>query len=469
MMEWMEPQDARSRSLWLEQLDEPLLPRPALDGDRDVDVAIIGGGYTGLWTAHSLLSSDPSLRVLVVERSVVGFGASGRNGGWCIGQLAGGLAGAVGRHGRDGGVRMTRAIMDTVDVVGKVVADADIDCGFTKGGAVRIAGNGAQLARQRREVAMYREHGFGEDDIVALGLDGASQRLNAAKTLGGIHEVHAARVQPARLARGLAVAVERLGGAIVEETAVTEVVPGEPATVVTDHGRVRAEVVVRGTEAYTTQLPGSERDLVPLYALMVATEPLPDHAWGQIGLADHEVFADDRHLVIYGQRTTDGRIAFGARGVGYGYGSRIDPRRETSSSMHDEIVDVLYALLPVLHGVEITHRWGGVLAAPRDWQPAVVLDRPRGLAWAGGYVGEGVAAANLAGRTLAELITQPGANGELATLPWVGHRARRWEPEPLRWLGIRSALWAADRADRVEDRTDRASLLMAGVDRLLGR
>ena len=202
---------------------------------------------------------------------------------------------------------------------------------------------------------------------------------------------------------------------------------------------------------------------------MVATEPLPDHAWGQIGLGDSEVFADDRTLIVYGQRTTDGRIAFGARGAPYGYGSRTDRRIETSQSVHDEIVDVLTGLLPVLHGVEITHRWGGVLGAPRDLQPSVVLDRKRGLAWAGGYVGEGVAASNLAGRTLAELITSPGEESELTTLPWVGHRARSWEPEPLRWLGIKGASWIAERADRVEDRTDRPSLLMGAVDRITGR
>ncbi len=465
----MERQDVRSRSLWLEELEEPLLPRAPLDGDVDVDVAIVGGGYTGLWTAHSLLSADPSLRVVVIERRVVGFGASGRNGGWCVGQLSGGLRSAVRRFGRDGGIRMTRAIMDSVDVVGKVIAEDGIDCGFAKGGAVRIAGNGAQLARQRRELEFLRDHGFGEDDVVELGLEEASRRLNAAKLLGGLHEIHAARVQPARLVRGLAESVERLGGRIVEETAVTEIVPGSPAVAVTDHGRVRAPVVVRATEAYTAGLSGTDRELVPLYSLMVATEPLPDHAWGQIGLGDREVFADDRNLVVHGQRTTDGRIAFGARGVLYGYGSRIDDRLETSASVHDEIVEVLYGLLPVLRGVEITHRWGGVLAASRDWQPAVVLDRAQGIAWAGGYVGEGVAAANLAGRTLAELITQPGVKGELGGLPWVGHRWRAWEPEPLRWFGLRGASWVADRADRVEDRTDRPSLLVGAVDRVVGR
>lgn len=463
----MDESRLRSRSLWLDQLDGPIVPRHRLDGDTEVDVAIVGGGFTGLWTAYSLLEADPSLRVIVIEREVVGFGASGRNGGWCIGELAGGLPKALKRFDDYEARRMTRAIMDTVDAVGKVVADEGIDCGFTKGGAIRVAGNGAQLARQRREVKLYANHGF-EDDVVPLGLAEASRRLNASKVLGGIHQVHAARIQPARLARGLADAVERLGGRIVEHTSVIRIQPGTPASAVTGSGVVSAEIVVRATEAYTKTLADHQRTVLPAYALMVATEPLSDHLWSQIGLGDRETFADDRHMVIYGQRTDDGRVAFGGRGIQYRFGSRLDDKAESRASVHEDIVEVLCSLLPVLRGVEITHRWGGPLGISRDFQPGVLLDRTQGLASAGGYGGEGVAAANLAGRTLAELITEPGSNGALSSLPWVGHRSRRWPFEPARWLGVRAASWSADHADHVEDRRDRASVISMTTSKLFG-
>ena len=453
--------------MWLDQLDGPIVVRPRLDGDTQVDVAIVGGGFTGLWTAYSLLEADPSLSVMVIERDVVGFGASGRNGGWCVGELAGGFSAARKRYGDYDGRMLTRAIMDTVDVVGKTVADEGIQCGFAKGGVVQVAGNGAQLKRLRHDVAPHRNHGF-EDDLVELDLGEASSRLNAAKVLGGTYMVHGARIQPAALARGLADAVERRGGRIVEQTPVIRIEPGSPASAITEYGVVQADVVVRATEAYTNSLSGEPRTILPMYGFMVATEPLSDHIWSQIGLADRETFTDGRHVVIYGQRTEDGRLAFGARGVYVAFGSKIDPKIETRGHVHDDIAEVLCSLLPMLRGVEITHRWGGPMGMSRDFQPGVVLDRTQGLAWAGGYGGEGVAAANLAGRTLAHLVTRPGEKTELTSLPWVGHRSRRWEPEPFRWLGVRGATWSANHADHVEDRKDRATFVSAATTKIFG-
>ena len=456
-------------SLWQEQAASAAGDvRLRLDGDRSVDVAIVGAGYTGLWTAYALLRADPSLRVLVVERETVGFGASGRNGGWCVGELAGGLAGAITTYGRVPAIRLTRAVIDTVDEIGRVVAEERIDCGFEQGGVIRLARTTPQSQRQRHEVEVFESCGFG-DELTILDASEASDRLVAAGTLGGLHYRPAARVQPAHLVNGLAAAVERLGGVIVERTAVTEVRPSgshgaAAASLVTDRGTVTADVIVRATEAYTRDLAGERRSLVPLYSLMIATEPLSAERWDEIGLRHHETFCDDRRMVIYGQRTIDGRIAFGGRGARYGFGSRIDPGLEQGSANHDRIEAALRQLLPVLGDATITHRWGGVLGVPRDWRPSVGFDRSTGLAWAGGYVGEGVAAANLAGRTLADLIT--AERSELTTLPWVDHRSRRWEPEPLRWLGINGSIRVAARADRVEADTGRPSRLGAFVDRL---
>ena len=459
----------RSRSLWLDQLDAPIAPRPPLGGDVDVDVAIVGAGYGGLWSAHSLLRADPSLRVLVIEREAVGFGASGRNGGWCVGELAGGLGGAVATWGRDAGIAMTHAIIDTVAEIGRVLAAEEIDCGFASGGVIRLARTAPQLARQRAELDVYRHHGFGDDVLRPLTADEATDRLVATNVLGGIHYAPGARVQPAHLARGLAEVVERLGGTIVEHTSAIDVIAGSAAArpmVVTDRGTVRADVVVRATEAYTRDLPGLRRALVPLYSLMVATEPLDSATWDSIGLRHHETFADDRRMVIYGQRTTDDRIAFGGRGAPYRFASGIDPATEANSDVHDRIAATLVELFPQLADVEITHRWGGVLGVPRDWRASVGLDRSTGIAWAGGYVGEGVAAANLAGRTIADLVLRP--DSPLVALPWVQHRSRRWEPEPVRWASINGARRLAGWIDEQESERGRTPRLASVLDRIVG-
>jgi glycine/D-amino acid oxidase-like deaminating enzyme len=465
----VDEQGLRSRSLWLDQLAGPIVTRPALDGDIDVDVAIVGAGFSGLWSAHSLLRADPSLRVLVIERDMVGFGASGRNGGWCVGELAGGLGGARATWGRAPAIAMTQAIIDTVAEVGQVVADEGIDCGFAAGGVLRLARTAPQLARQRAEVDEYRHDGFGSDVLRPLDVGEATERLGATRVLGGLHYAPGARVDPARLVRGLADAVERLGGVVVEHTAAIDIVAGSAAArpmVVTDRGTARADVVLRATEAYTRDLPGLRRALVPLYSLMVATEPLTAETWDAIGVRHRETFADDRRMVIYGQRTADDRIAFGGRGAPYRFGSGIDQSTEARSEVHDRIACTLRDLLPQLGDVEITHRWGGVLGVPRDWRPSVGLDRSTGIAWAGGYVGEGVAAANLAGRTIADLVLR--ADSPLVALPWVQHRSRHWEPEPLRWAAINGARRLAGWVDEQESERGRTPRLGAVLDRIVG-
>ena len=453
----------RSRSLWLDQHPGPLDPRPPLAGDTQIDIAIVGGGYTGLWTAYYLLRLDPTLRIMVIEKEIVGFGASGRNGGWCVGELAAGPDRHEKVAGNDAARRLLHEVFDSVDEVGRIAELEGIDCHFSKGGTIRLARNPAHLVRQREEVEGL-QNGFGltDADLRMLDPEDARGHLNATDVVGGMFYAHAAALDPARLVRGLGEAVERLGGTIVEQTTATSI---EPGRVTTDRGTVRADVVVRALEGYTATLAGHRRTLSPLYSLMVATEPLSNDLWAEIGLSDRQTFADDRHLVIYGQRTADGRIAFGGRGAPYGFGSRIDPAIERRSRVHDRIVATLVELLPVLAEVAITHHWGGVLAVPRDWFPSVGFDQESGIAWAGGYVGEGVSPSNLAGRTLADLITNTAS--PRVDLPWVGHRSRKWEPEPLRWLAINGALQAMGFADRREARSGRDSLVAKAMWRLM--
>ncbi|WBC10177.1 FAD-dependent oxidoreductase [Micromonospora sp. WMMA1947] len=451
-------------SYWLSSLDEPLTPRPGLPGDTDADVAIVGAGYTGLWTAYYLARADPTLRVVVLEREIAGYGASGRNGGWCSALFPTSLPALARRHGRDRALAMQRAMHDTVAEVGRVAAAEGIDCDWQAGGTVTLARSEAQLGRARAEVAQAHTHGLTDDDLTLLDAAEAAARCNAEGVRGGTYTPHCAAVHPAKLVRGLARAVERRGVRIHERTPVTAVRPG---AAVTPAGAVRAPVVVRATEGYTPGLSGQRRTVAPVYSLMVATPPLPEETWARIGLAQRETFSDYRHVIVYGQRTADGRLAFGGRGAPYHYASRVRPGFDREPRVFTALRRALADLFPVLGPeVPVTHAWGGPLGVARDWAASVGLDRRTGLAWAGGYVGDGVGTSNLAGRTLADLIR--GVESDLTALPWVGHRSPRWEPEPLRWLAMNAGLRVMSSADRREHRTSRPSRRAEAFNRFLG-
>ncbi|HKT02876.1 MAG TPA: FAD-dependent oxidoreductase [Rugosimonospora sp.] len=456
--------DHRSLSFWMSTVDDDLAPRPAVPGDLDVDVAIVGGGYTGLWTAYYLARTDPSVRVAVLESEICGFGASGRNGGWCSALFPKSVAGLARRYGRDRAVALHRAMQSTVDEVGRVAAAEGIDCHYRKGGTVVLARTGAQLTRARAEVAEARGYGFGPADLDLLDAGEARARCGATEVLGGTYTPHCAAIHPARLVRGLARAAERRGVTVYEGSPALDLRPG---AVRTPHGTVRAATVVRATEAFTARLPGYRRTLAPVYSLVVATQPLPASFWDGAGLADRETFNDHRHLIIYGQRTADDRLVFGGRGAPYHFGSRVHPAYDREPRVFAELRRVLVELFPALGPqAPVEYTWGGPLGVPRDWCASVGLDRARGLAWAGGYVGDGVATTNLAGRTLADLILS--RDTELTRLPWVGHRSPRWEPEPLRWLGVNAGLRAMTWADAEEARTHRPSRAASVFARLLG-
>jgi glycine/D-amino acid oxidase-like deaminating enzyme len=445
----------RSRSLWLDGLEgDPLVPRPALPGALDVDVAVVGAGYTGLWTAYYLRRADPGLRVAVLEREVAGFGASGRNGGWCSAFVPMDRERLARRAGRGAVIALQQEMFDTVDEVGRVADREGIDCHYVKGGALQLATSPVQLARLEAGVQHSRPWGVGEGDQWLLSRAETERRVRAAGLVGAAFTPHCAAVDPARLARGLAEAVERLGVPIYETTRVTRIRPGR---VDTARGPVRAEVVVRATEGYTATLPGSHRAVIPLYSLMLATEPLPAEAWDQIGWDGGETLATGAHLSMYAQRTRDGRVACGRRGAPYHLGSRIRSGYDHDDRVHARLRAVLSGLLPGAGDAGVTHRWGGPIGISRDWTASVGVDRATGLAWAGGYVGDGVALANLAGRTLADLIV--GRDSQLTRLPWVQHRSRPWEPEPLRWLGVNAGLRLAANIDASEERTGRPAHL----------
>jgi glycine/D-amino acid oxidase-like deaminating enzyme len=444
-----------SVSFWLETAGDDLSPRPPIDGTTDADVAILGAGLTGLWTAFYLLRRDPSLRIVLVEREIAGFGASGRNGAWCSPDLNISMSRLARLHGEDAARRIQQATYDAVDEVGRACAESGIDGGFHKGGEILVARGPQGIPSLEASLHEYQRFGFGDRyhlvDAAAL-----TERIRIAGAVRGLVSDDAAVVHPGRLTRGLARHVESLGARIAEGTAVTSFRPRDAsgrATLVTDRGDVRAPVVVLAGEAYLTELPQLHRQLVPLWSLIVLTEPVTDAQWAEIGWANREVVASTRLSIDYLSRTEDGRILFGGRGAPYRMGSPIRPEYDRHAPTHERLKGFVQAWFPALAGIRFTHEWGGPLGMPRDWHPTIAFDPSSGIATARGYVGHGVAATNIAGRILTDLVT--GTRSPLTDLPIVGHRSPNWEIEPFRFIGIRYAQWALGRLDDATARTGR--------------
>ncbi|MCC2031215.1 NAD(P)/FAD-dependent oxidoreductase [Microbacterium allomyrinae] len=430
-------------SWWWRDLGGAPVPRPPLPGDIEADVAIVGAGYTGLWSAYYLKTLQPDLRVVVLEARFAGFGASGRNGGWLTNTVTGGRDRYADSQGRGAAIAQQRALNETVAEVVSVAAREGIDADIVQGGEFEIARTPSQLARLR--ASAVEEQSWPHTDVELLDAGAAASRISIEGILGATWHPHCARVHPAKLVRGLADAVERLGVPIHEDTRVREIVPGRA---VTDHGTVRATHILRATEGFTADLRGEHRTWLPMNSSMIVTDPLPRAFWDGVGWEGRETLGDFAHVYMYAQRTADDRIAFGGRGVPYRYGSRVDTDGATQGRTIASLASLLGDFFPDAADVPIAHAWAGVLGVPRDWAATVVHDRTTGLGWAGGYVGTGVAATNLAGRTLADLVL--GRDTDLVQLPWVGHRAKRWEIEPLRWLAVNAIYTAYRLADRLE-------------------
>jgi glycine/D-amino acid oxidase-like deaminating enzyme len=426
---------------------DDLVPRAALPGDLAADVAIVGSGLTGLWTAYYLLTADPTLRVVVLEKEIAGFGASGRNGGWCSALFPRSTASLEKRHGLDAALAMRRAMIATVDEVSRVTRLEGVDCDFVKGGTLAYARTRVQASAADADVA----------EAAHYGVDPLERRAES------VFDPNCARVHPAKLVRGLARVVERLGGVIYEQTEVLEWATG---TVRTTHGSVTATTIVVALEGYGATLRQTHRRVLPLYSLMIATEPLPDATWDEIGIEHGQTFTDYRHLLVYGQRTADNRFAFGGRGARYHWGSAIRPGYDRDSHVFAHLKRALDSLFPEARDAAVTHRWGGPLGVPRDWHAGVSFDQTTRIATAGGYVGDGLSTTNIAGRTLADLIL--GRQSELTKLPWVGYRSPDWELEPLRFVGANLGMLAMEAADVEERVTSRPSIAAKVMGPLVG-
>jgi glycine/D-amino acid oxidase-like deaminating enzyme len=469
------PSAYRRASFWFDDLvvsgRDPLVPRPALDRDARFDVCIVGGGLTALWTAYALTELDPALRIAVLEREIVGFGASGRNGGWCS-ALFPRSAGSLERdHGFDAAVAMRRAMIQTVDEVGRVASAEGIACDFERGGTVVFARNEVQRVAAVADVEEARR--FGVDEAVYLDQPTTGSRFGVngldGDAPGALFDPACARVHPAKLVRGLAGVVESRGVSLFERTEVVDWAAGRVRFRSLHDGTegvVDARHVLIALEGYGSQLPRVRRRIMPLYSLMIATEPLPDEVWDEIGIEHGQTFSDYRHLLVYGQRTADNRFAFGGRGARYHWGNAIDASFERVDSVFEHLRRTLGELFPAAATAAVTHRWGGPLGVARDWHPTASYNPKTGVGIAGGYVGDGLSTTNLAGRTLADLVT--GRRTELTRLPWANHRSPLWEPEPFRFAGANLGILGMQFADAEERVTGRPSITARLLSPLTG-
>jgi glycine/D-amino acid oxidase-like deaminating enzyme len=444
-------------SLWWQQIGMRERFSP-LVGDAECDVCIVGGGLTGLWTAYYLAKARPDLRITILEAEFAGYGASGRNGGW----LAPSLAGSARRYGaRQGGrsayERLQLEAAGTVDEVIAVCDSEGIEADILKSGLLLAVRNGAQSGRMHSALADAPE-------ATPLTAEEFRSRIKVSGAQGGAFDPNYARVQPAKLVQGLTRVVLDLGVTIHESTRVTAINPHEA---VTRRGRVRARYVLRCLEGYSATIRGHRRTWLPLNSAMITTEPLSEGQWSDIGWRGYELLGDFANVYFYAQRTADDRIAIGGRGVPYRFGSRVDVDGRTQRRSIASLRRTLDEIFPSLRGVAITHAWCGVLGVPRDWCASVGLDERTGQGWAGGFVGSGLSATNLAGRTLRDLVL--GDSTLLTSMAWTNNPARRWEPEPLRWVGVTSTYALSRQADRREARTNRPSRLSAAAQWISGR
>ncbi len=453
-------------SFWYQNAGE-FTARPRLASDIEADVVIVGAGYTGLWSAYYLKKAKPELEIVIVDAEKVGFGASGRNGGWITNGMPGLHSQYAKSHGAPAVAEFQRHLFQSVEEIVRVSAEEGIDADIAYDGEIAIATNPAQMCRLEEEYAESSKWGYGEGDLVPIDREGLAQFARLDNALGGLYSPHGARVQPAKLVRGLAEVVERLGVKIFESTKVARI---EPRVAVTTKGlRLSGQYVIRGTEAYSNSIEGHKRDWLPKLSSMIVTEPLSDSAIAEIGWQSGTLVRDVNHFFSYIQKTADNRIALGGPGSPYLFGSGWDDNGKTMPVSIEMLKRRVHQRFPPLGDVEFSHTWTGVLGIPRNWSGTVNYDAQTGLAVAGGYVGDGVASSNLAARTLRDLILNHST--EITRLPWVGSYVRKWELEPLRWVALRGMYRVYSLADRFEEKSSssRTSWLARAANMITGR
>ena len=472
-------------SFWLAQ--SPAEPIDSPLPTTKQDLVIVGGGMTGLWSAYCARQAHPDWSITVIEARTVGYGASGRNGGWLSTLMPGnrarfaeavdravatdahGPVGSAGVSGLESVRAFQSALFDSIDEVLETLETEGIDAQQVRGGHIDIAQSEAGMARVRELVDANREYGYGPDDMEVLDAEQTRARINVDNAHGSVFVPATARIDPALLVEGLARVLRDQGVTICEGTKAGHVGTG---TVVTDRGPVHGETIFVCLEGYSDtvsgRLPGLEgRQVIPVFSSMIATAPLPAEAWEEIGWEGRECLGDAAHTFIYAQRTADDRIALGGRGAPYAFNSGLPGDGRVPAEVVDLLRTRLSSLFPTLD-FEVAHAWRGALGVTRDWCAGIFFDPEQRIGVARGYAGHGVTATHLAAKTL--LDRAGGTPTPLTALPWNDHVSGQWEPGPIRWLGIRSMYRIFNLADEWERATGatKTSLLARFGARLAG-
>jgi glycine/D-amino acid oxidase-like deaminating enzyme len=454
------------RAWWLREAlatEGPTAPAPPLAGTERADVAIVGGGYTGMWTAYFLTERMPGARIVLLESDICGGGPSGRNGGFLHGWWEQ-LPYIEGRYGAQAAIMIAEAADEVVDGVGDWCRQHDVDAWFTKGGYLRVNAFPREPNDWPESVARLEQMGL-QDQLRHL--DRAEvQRICASPVFGeGVFMPSAATVQPARLARGLRRVLLERGVTIHEGTTVRRMEPGKPMRVIADGGRVEADHVVLAVNAWAAGWPGFRTRLLAWGSYMVMTEPIPERL-AALGWTGGEAIGDSRFTISYFRTTLDGRIAFGA-GVGAaGFDGRIGPIFTQDRRAIERVVANFHNLFPMLADVRLEDAWGGPIDISADRFPEIGSRHGGRLHYAHGFAGNGVGPSRVAGRILAALVADP--RDPIAQLAMVGRRQRFLPPEPFRYIGARLIREALIRTDDDLDAGRHPAPLASAVARLPG-
>ena len=431
-----------SSSYWHETSHR--VPGPVLTGRHDVDVAIVGGGFTGMWTAYQLRRSEPSMKIAVIEREVIGFGASGRNGGFAMTLLDMSLAHLRRNHGDAAAKAAHNAVATSVEEMGETIAEEGIDCEWKHGGLMVVATNRGQQKRVDDDLAAAEALGL--DGFARLSREEAQAEVHSPTYVGGLREEHCAVVHPAKLVRGLAKVVERMGADVYECTDITSIEEsGGKIRLTCPQGAVHADQVVLATNAWASQTPWFKKKVVPLYTYIAMTEPLTDEQWASVGWESHCGIEDKRNYVHYYRRTLDGRILWGGSDGIIPYNGRIAPRFDRSDDILERLTGTFRRTFPQLHDVRFTHHWGGPVGITVEFVPLFGTLLEGKLHYGLGYNGHGVAPSHTGGKILRDKVL--GKTSDLTELCIVGGKEPGFPPEPLRWIGgalTRSALLRQD-------------------------
>jgi len=437
-----------NKSLWAEGFTQQQFP--AITENLDCDVAIIGGGLSGLWSAFHLHQAKSELKIALFESRHIGYGASGRNGGWISADYPVYRSTLEKRHGKKVADLVFASLKKSIDEIGSFASRHAPSAGFVKGGTVMFARNKAQEIRLKAGVD--EEHQW-------LNREELNEVIRIAGARGGLHNAHCASVNPMQLVQGLA---KYLSGkiAIYEGSTASEIAPHMLAV---NSCVVKASIVINATEVFRN----APREQIPLYSLMVATEPLTDSQWKEIGNAGRATFAEGLHLINYAQRTPDNRLAIGGRGARYPFGSRKSSEIENSARVHESIRKLAQSWFPHITDLKFTHAWGGAVAITRDWEPYVRWDREFGYGVIGGYAGDGMTMTYLASKALVQEIID--GTDDVRGLHFINRRSRNWEMEPIRYAAINTLVKLSDIADYEEKLTNRPSVLSRIIEPLILR